>query len=54
MPLKLEELLQLKIHQLLEELGEMTRPQLQALAKKCGLKVYIEYFTIFLDAIRKV
>ncbi|KAL4542128.1 hypothetical protein Ndes2437B_g06442 [Nannochloris sp. 'desiccata'] len=38
MPPKLEELLQLKIHQLHEELGEMTRPQLQALAKKCGLK----------------
>jgi hypothetical protein len=49
MPPKLEELLQLKIHLLHEELGEMTRPQLQALAKKCGLKVLMKYYTIFME-----
>ena len=50
MPLKLEELLQLKTHHLHEELGEMSRPQLQALAKKCGLKVLL--FAIFIEELQ--
>jgi hypothetical protein len=52
MPLKLEELVQLKIHQLHQELGDMTRPQLQALAKKCGLKVITDYFAIFIEGFK--